>query len=144
MRRPNKRLECAHVHHHDIITRRRRRRREIQEKCSSQCVITRPGNTVSKLVFYYPSRWWFYNATQRRTRQGRTKNSHKYSYRFRYWYFLFFFFFFFWKRFQKKNYCFFHTFSRSFTKARKVRLFVLYKNWYFFSVRNGFDDEFCF
>lgn len=26
----------------------------------------RPGNRVSKLVFYYPSRWWFHNARPRR------------------------------------------------------------------------------
>lgn len=52
----------------------RRRRRARKKRC---VIALRPGNTVSKLVFYYP---------QLMVPQGTRKDSHKYSYRFRYWY----------------------------------------------------------
>lgn len=42
---------CSHRHYHNE-KRRRREERAIQE---NRCVITRPGNAVSKLVFYCPN-----------------------------------------------------------------------------------------
>jgi hypothetical protein len=74
-------LECldpARYYHNEKGEGAKSARYKSRRVLVAGCVITRPGNTVSKLVFYYPIR-----AKMRMIpRREGIKNSHKYSYSF--------------------------------------------------------------